>query len=649
MSCQRRIVEIMQSLIERHLLLFLAFLAPIAATKTFTNGNLYGRTGEHDAFPVQRIAFGSCNKHDEHNPLWDGIDKFNPDLFVWLGDAIYSDKNVAHPWLPGGIQMVEKFQSADMAEQRRIYGAQKLVPGYSRLRNNSWVLGVWDDHDYGLNDAGKEYDLKEESRTNFLDFLEEPTDSPRRADDHPGVYASYTYGPPGQRVRVILLDTRFNRDPLLPEVHGRRRPSSSSAPSYASASIRTEHLHRRLLGEPLDPSPGGSSTHERGFGDGERMSDIPGGDILGEEQWRWLRDLLVAEKTEYTIIASSIQVVENNHSILRPFFSVEGWGRFPECRERLFSLLTQTGTQGVIFFTGDVHFASLARLECALPYPVYDLTTSGMTHAASTHFPWPIPQAISHTLPVQFAVTDACLDLNWASLEFHWPEESGGKSSGKGAGKNAGKGAGKGTGKTGPSSAGGEEEEEDTQRQGKGYNPADERGRSQGHEKASAQHDPFKSRKEPANDGWQRGGGDERVGDDEWVNRHPGVPWLEMAVHAVAKWDPQQRPYVAFHRRVSLDELTIPSDLAWKEHCHRHGVYEQDLPWYIRYRFATLLVATIVAFLVLVYWLLRQAVRLVYRSCHLVAGGSMPMHMRRLCCQVSVRLMPSKTVARKVE
>ena len=51
------------------------------------------------------------------------------------------------------------------------------------------VLATWDDHDYGENDAGSEYPLKETSKQIFLDFFGVAKDSPRRERD--GVYVRY--------------------------------------------------------------------------------------------------------------------------------------------------------------------------------------------------------------------------------------------------------------------------------------------------------------------------------------------------------------------------------------------------------------------------------------------------------------------------
>ena len=71
---------------------------------------------------------------------------------------------------------------------------------------------MWDDHDYGLNDAGAEFMGKDESKRQFLTFFGEPSGSPRW--QRPGVYDAKIFGPPGKRVQVILLDGRYNRSPL---------------------------------------------------------------------------------------------------------------------------------------------------------------------------------------------------------------------------------------------------------------------------------------------------------------------------------------------------------------------------------------------------------------------------------------------------
>jgi alkaline phosphatase D len=179
------------------------------------------------------IAFGSCNREDRPQPLWSVIARHKPDVFVWLGDDIYGDTD-------------------DMTVMRAKYEKQLANPLYRAFRGEVPIIGTWDDHDYGLNDGGREFGARAPSQQAHLDFLGEPAHSPRRQQE--GLYASYVYGAPGRQVKVILLDTRYHRDPI------------------------------------------GSN-----------------GTVLGERQWTWLEKELRESKAQVHLIGSSIQVIAEQH------------------------------------------------------------------------------------------------------------------------------------------------------------------------------------------------------------------------------------------------------------------------------------------------------------------------------------------------
>ena len=183
--------------------------------------------------PLERIAFGSCNRQFLPQPLWTPISAFQPQLWIWLGDNIYGDTD-------------------DMKVLAEKWALQKDHPGYKELRATCPIIGIWDDHDYGRNDAGFEYPMKRESQKLLLDFLDEPANSPRRSRS--GIYDVRRFGPPEREVCVILLDTR----------------------SFRAA----------------------------------RRS---GGDILGEAQWRWLAETLRNSKSQIHLICSSSQVLPTEH------------------------------------------------------------------------------------------------------------------------------------------------------------------------------------------------------------------------------------------------------------------------------------------------------------------------------------------------
>lgn len=50
---------------------------------------------------------------------------------------------------------------------------------------------MWDDHDYGANDAGRDFKEKKRNRKHFLDFLDEPADSERRLQDDTPIHQDY--------------------------------------------------------------------------------------------------------------------------------------------------------------------------------------------------------------------------------------------------------------------------------------------------------------------------------------------------------------------------------------------------------------------------------------------------------------------------
>uniref|UniRef100_A0A0E0K1T9 PhoD-like phosphatase metallophosphatase domain-containing protein n=1 Tax=Oryza punctata TaxID=4537 RepID=A0A0E0K1T9_ORYPU len=280
---------------------------------------------------VSRIAFGSCANQSAAQPVWEAVVGFDPQVFIWLGDNVYGDnkrpfrvlgrERTVGPW-----RNVPRFYPSKEDELRRRYEMAKAKPGYAKLRERAQVIGTWDDHDYGLNDAGKEFSGKVTTQRLLLDFLDEAEDSSRR--QQAGVYTSYMFGPEGKRVKVILLDTRYHRDPL----------SSDGA-------------------------------------------------VLGDPQWQWLERELHGPRSEITIIGSSIQVISNLSATTGPLFYVESWARFPRERERLFRLIDSSKRNGVLFISGDVHFGEISRYDCGAQYPLYDVTSSGLTQSVENSVP----------------------------------------------------------------------------------------------------------------------------------------------------------------------------------------------------------------------------------------------------------------------
>jgi alkaline phosphatase D len=244
-------------------------------------------------------------KQDQAMPIFQTIVAREPDLFIFLGDNIYAD-------------------TTDMDVMRAKYAKLGENPDFRKLLDSAPVLAIWDDHDYGANDAGAEYPRREESQQIFIDFWGDEPTSPRRG--RPGIYDAKVFGPEGQRLQVILLDTRYFRGPL------KKGP--------------------QRVGGPYVPT------------------DDPSITMLGEAQWQWLREQLLVP-AEVRIIASGIQCVSEDAGH-------ETWSNLPQERGRLFDLIAETGAGGVLVISGDRHWAELSVERDAVAYPIYDLTSSSL-------------------------------------------------------------------------------------------------------------------------------------------------------------------------------------------------------------------------------------------------------------------------------
>lgn len=264
---------------------------------------------------LTRIAFGSCAKQNKPQPIWDAIAETKPDVFLMIGDNIYGD-------------------TEDMQVLRDKYDQLLAKPGFRKLRQTVPVLATWDDHDYGVNDGGDEYPKKRESQQVFLDAFGVEQDDARR--NREGVYSSHLFGPPGKRVQIILLDTRYFRSPLV----------------RSSRRVEPGEGYRGVYAPNTDPNT----------------------TILGEAQWKWLAQTLKTP-ADVRIIASSIQVLADEHGW-------EMWGNFPHERKRLMQLIAETKADGVVMLSGDRHLAEIAIMPNSDPispgYPIIDVTSSSL-------------------------------------------------------------------------------------------------------------------------------------------------------------------------------------------------------------------------------------------------------------------------------
>lgn len=294
-----------------------------------------------------KILFGSCGHQDKSIPIFDAINKEQSDLFIFLGDNIYGDTN----------------NMSVLANKYQRLGAK---PGFKTLKAQTPIIAMWDDHDYGQNDAGKEYPHKEESRQIMLDFWQEPANSPRRTRPD-GIYTSYTYGEGEQTVQVIMPDLRWNRDAL-------------------NAVSKLEYDTKRKLNNQGPYSP----------------SHVKGASMLGEAQWQWLEQEL-KKPAAIKLIASSLQ-------LLPDFTGWESWANFPDDRKRLFTLIKKHKVNGVVIISGDTHWGEISQYKHNLDYPLIEMTSSGLTEK------W------KNVSPNKHRIGDFTHQVNYGDLSIDWQQ-----------------------------------------------------------------------------------------------------------------------------------------------------------------------------------------------------------------------------------
>jgi len=268
---------------------------------------------------LTRIAFGSCLKQEDDMAIFSVIAGREPQLAVLLGDNVYGD--------------VRDLTDANLTELVDAYQTLAKRDEFTAFRKEIPLLTTWDDHDFGLNDEGGSYRRKFETEKVFENAWDLPRHDERRA--RAGVHTAKVFGPKGEKVQIILLDTRFFRSDL-------------------------------------------TITDERGAKGKERYlpSTDPEQTMLGESQEAWLAEVL-EEPADLRILVSSIQVIAEGHGW-------EAWRTMPVARQRLYDTIEESGVRNLVMVSGDRHLGGLYREDEAVPFPLFEMTTSSLNAPQST-------------------------------------------------------------------------------------------------------------------------------------------------------------------------------------------------------------------------------------------------------------------------
>ena len=298
---------------------------------------------------ITKIAFGSCSHQDKPLNILATIALERPHAMLWLGDNIYGDTdNIA----------VLQSKYKKLGNNKNFIALRETTPFYT----------IWDDHDFGKNDGGKEFDFKFQSAVAFLDFWQVAQNDPRRKQQD-GIYHSVMLnGPAGRTIQIIFPDLRFNRDPI----------SAVDEQTYRS------DRQAKKMGPYL---PDQTAT----------MS------MLGSTQWLWFENEL-KKPADIKIIASSLQ-------ILAAFTGWEAWKNYPYDAERLFSLVSDLSLDNLVLISGDTHWAEISKQTIG-QIELVEVTSSGLSEK------W------KDVSPNQYRVSPSYYQNNYGLIEIAWQEKT---------------------------------------------------------------------------------------------------------------------------------------------------------------------------------------------------------------------------------
>ena len=252
-----------------------------------------------------KFIFGSCSNQNKLMPHWNHINSYKPDYLILLGDNVYGD-----------------FNNSDATNLQNAYRVLDNDKYFKLLKETTDIFSIWDDHDYGKNDGGKNWIYKEKAKKLFLDFYNVNENDERRKRE--GLYKSWEINN-SVKIKVIALDTRYFKDEFTIN--------------------RNINIKKKYVSDYNNKKT-----------------------ILGKKQWNWVSNEF---NTDYDIllILSSIQILSKNHGW-------EKWNNFPHERNKIINLI-KNSKRPTIILSGDRHVGGIYKLNDK----IYEITSSSFNQS----------------------------------------------------------------------------------------------------------------------------------------------------------------------------------------------------------------------------------------------------------------------------
>ena len=196
------------------LLVHFSGLAPATMTRVALSVSRSGETSSTSvAFKTSpapasngtvRVAFGSCSKLSQFDggPIYHALAKERPDCMIFLGDNSYfivadgSDRHFGTTGPRGDWSFEEGMTMRHLVT--------RMHPDLQPLLRTLPSYGIWDDHDYGPDNADREFELKEEALRAFRQMWANPGWG---TEETSGIFSKFRLGP----AEIFLMDDRYHK------------------------------------------------------------------------------------------------------------------------------------------------------------------------------------------------------------------------------------------------------------------------------------------------------------------------------------------------------------------------------------------------------------------------------------------------------
>jgi alkaline phosphatase D len=235
--------------------------------------------------------------------IFETMAKTPASFMLWLGDNWYT-------------------REVDYYSDWGLYYRASLTRSLPILQN-FWKsmphYAIWDDHDYGWNDADKTYPLKQTSRKVFMDFWTNPS----YGENGEGIYSKITKND----LDIFMLDDRW----------------------FRSADATADSINGQPNADKL---------------------------MWGKKQMEWLKNSLLVSNGNTMI---SFRIIATGSQVLNPVSPFDCAAHFPAELDELKKFIKDNKITGVLFFDGDRHHSEVIEVKQDGMYPLYDVTSSPLT------------------------------------------------------------------------------------------------------------------------------------------------------------------------------------------------------------------------------------------------------------------------------